>query len=77
MAGDKILCGGMHRTAKNLLQAAGIAARERESLTFLYNEQGILWIPMCALRQDADEKNGDLFLVFGSKTERKHKAEET
>lgn len=77
LAGDKMLCGGSHRTVKNLLQEAGVAARDRASLPFLCDDAGILWIPTCAVRQGADDQNGDLFLVFGSKKERKYKTEES
>lgn len=75
--GDRMLCGGMHRTVKNLMQEAGIAARDREMLPFLCDESGILWIPTCALRQDVTQTNEDLFLVFGRKKQSMYKTEES
>ena len=51
--GDRMRVRGISRTAKNLLQEAGIPASDRASLPVVCDGVGPLWIPGAALRDGA------------------------
>lgn len=68
-AGDTVFCGGMHRTVKNLMQAANVLKDRRVQIPFLCDADGILWIPGVAVRDGATGDTGDVYLIFGRKKE--------
>lgn len=53
-SGDIIHCGGMTKSVKKLLCEKKIAPRQRSSLPFICDGDGILWIPGVALRDGAE-----------------------
>lgn len=51
--GDTILAGGMHKKVKKLFCEAGIPPSLRDRLPLLCDGDGIVWIPLVALRDGA------------------------
>lgn len=52
--GDTILAGGMHKKVKKLFCEKKIPLALRDRLPLLCDEDGIVWIPLVALRDGAD-----------------------
>lgn len=53
--GDTIFTGGMHKKVKKLLCEKKIPLALRDRLPLLCDEDGIVWIPLVALRDGADQ----------------------
>ena len=53
--GDKILCGGVHKKLKKLLCEKKISLKMRSKLPIFYDADGVVWIPLVALR-DGEKK---------------------
>lgn len=54
--GDKILCGGMHKKLKKLFCEKKIPLDMRAKLPVFYDSNGIIWVPLVALR-DGENKS--------------------
>lgn len=62
--GDKILSGGMHKSVKKLMCDKKIPLSKRNSLPVVCDKDGILWIPFVATRDGANNKNGNIILLY-------------
>lgn len=54
--GDRILCGGMHKKLKKLFCEKKIPLDMRAKLPVFYDSNGIVWVPLVALR-DGENKS--------------------
>lgn len=62
--GDLIFSGKKHKKLKKLLCDHKIPLRIRNSLPVFCDDNGILWVPSVALRDNTADKNGDVTLYL-------------
>ena len=60
--GDRYVYGNMTRSVKKLLNSAKLSAGEKETLPFLCDEKGIIWIPGFPVRDSAKTDSRDQIL---------------
>ncbi len=64
---DTYLCGGSHKTAKDALSAHKVPLHMRKDLPLICDENGILWIPFCGIRDDVNPtaaENCDSVVIY-------------
>lgn len=54
---DHYLCGGSKKSAKDALSAHKVPLHLRSEIPLICDDEGVVWIPFCGIRDDVNPKN--------------------